>query len=60
MIDDPETITPAEEEAAEDEDVAPATGQIAQGVAVIRDVVRTLPPSPGVLSFFDIYLSFSK
>jgi excinuclease ABC subunit C len=48
MIDDPEGYTPAEDEATEDEDVAPATGQIAQGVAVIRDVVRTLPPSPGV------------
>ncbi len=48
MIDDPEGYTPAEDEATEDEDVAPATGHIAQGVAVIRDVVRTLPPSPGV------------
>ena len=48
MIDDPEGITPAEDEATDGEDAAPATGQIAQGVAVIRDVVRTLPPSPGV------------
>jgi excinuclease ABC subunit C len=49
MIDDPEATPPAEDnEAAEGEDVAPATGQIAQGVAVIRDVVQTLPPSPGV------------
>jgi excinuclease ABC subunit C len=48
MIDDPEGYIPAEDETAEDEDTAPATGQIAQGVAVIRDVVRNLPPSPGV------------
>jgi excinuclease ABC subunit C len=48
MIDDPEGYVPVEDEAEEDEDVTPATGQLAQGVAAIREVLRTLPPSPGV------------
>jgi excinuclease ABC subunit C len=48
MIDDPEANLPAEDEVEEDQDLAPATGQIAQGVAAIREVLRTLPPSPGV------------
>ena len=52
MIDDPETTRPprpnAEAELDDGDDSAPATGQIAQGVAAIREVLRTLPPAPGV------------
>jgi excinuclease ABC subunit C len=48
MIDDPEGYVPAEDDPAEDDELTPATGQLAQGVAAIREVVRTLPPSPGV------------
>ncbi len=62
MIDDPETTPPPADveppsadvaveldgEIDGGDDVAPATGQIAQGVAAIREVLRTLPPSPGV------------
>src|SRR5579863_2105657 len=51
MIDDPDNSdggAPVIDAIEEDDDGLPATGQIAQGVAVIRDVVRNLPPSPGV------------
>ncbi len=48
MIDDPEGYVPDTEEAAEDDETTPATGLLAQGVGVIRAVLRTLPPSPGV------------
>jgi excinuclease ABC subunit C len=48
MTDDPEGDVPVEDEVAEDEELAPATGQLAQGIAAIREVLRTLPPSPGV------------
>src|SRR5476649_1310927 len=53
MIDDPENDAPASDhpvldENTPDEDFAPATSQIGQGVAVIRGVLRNLPASPGV------------
>ncbi len=48
MIDDPENDAPAETEDTLDENFAPATSQIGQGVAVIRNVLRNLPASPGV------------
>ncbi len=48
MIDDPEGYVPAEEDRLDDVEEAPAGGQLAQGVGVIRDVLRNLPPSPGV------------
>jgi excinuclease ABC subunit C len=47
MSDDLETDLPAPEDELLDEE-APATGVLAQGVAVIRDVLRTLPAAPGV------------
>jgi excinuclease ABC subunit C len=48
MIDDPEGHVPEAEGAAEDDETAPATGLLAQGLGVIRGVLRNLPPSPGV------------
>ena len=49
MIDDPEDYAPDDDELTlEDELLVPANSQMAQGVAVIRDVVRNLPSSPGV------------
>lgn len=48
MIDDPEAYIPPEDDVVEDDEIEPATGQLAQGIGVIRDVLRNLPPSPGV------------
>src|SRR5215469_4729433 len=48
MIDDRNEPTAPEEAVDEDEASKPATGLLAQGVEVIRDVLRTLPPAPGV------------
>jgi excinuclease ABC subunit C len=48
MIDDPESPLPLEDDADEDEDTTPATGHLAQGIGVIRDVLRNLPQAPGV------------
>jgi len=49
MIDDPEGNVPAaEDEDARDEETAPATGLLGQGIAVIRATLRTLPAAPGV------------
>src|SRR5579862_364456 len=50
MIDDSEKPLPPLDGVEEDEDAeaAPARGGLAQGAAVIREVLRNLPPSPGV------------
>jgi excinuclease ABC subunit C len=50
MIDDPETsLPPADDTFEEDSDDAlPVIGQLAQGVEIIRGVLRNLPSSPGV------------
>ncbi len=48
MSDDPEGYVSPAEEAEEDEEATPATGLLAQGIGIIRDVLRNLPPSPGV------------
>src|SRR5579864_1952872 len=48
MIDDRDGSLTPEKAADEEETSKPATGLLAQGAEVIRDVLRTLPPSPGV------------
>jgi excinuclease ABC subunit C len=48
MIDDPESDVPVDDDAALDEEIAPAHSQLGQGVGVIRGVLRNLPPAPGV------------
>src|SRR5579862_305193 len=50
MIDDPEMPAPvvAEEPSEDAEAFLPATGQLAQGIGVIREALRTLPAAPGV------------
>src|SRR5579864_1436882 len=48
MIDNRDGSLTPQKAADEEETPKPATGLLAQGVEVIRDVLRTLPPSPGV------------
>ena len=49
MIDDPEIPhAPAEDVFEAEIEDAPVIGQLAQGIEVIRGVLRTLPASPGV------------
>ncbi len=48
MIDDPEGYVPAGDDTIDDGEAMPATGQLAQGVGIIRGVLRNLPAAPGV------------
>jgi excinuclease ABC subunit C len=50
MTDERDGQVPPQDAAEEDdsEDTTPVTGLLAQGVGVIRDVLRNLPPAPGV------------
>ena len=52
MID--ETEDPIPETAEAEEEAAPLTGQLGEGVAAIRAVLRTLPPSPGVYRMLNV------
>lgn len=48
MIDDPESLVPLDEAPLESDTETLATGQLAHGIAVIREALRNFPPSPGV------------
>jgi excinuclease ABC subunit C len=48
MIDDPKDAVPSDDELIEEEGEPAATGLLAEGIGVIRGVLRTLPPAPGV------------
>ena len=48
MIDDPDLPLPAAAETDAPAEEVLATGQLAQGAAAIREVLRNLPPAPGV------------